>query len=161
MSALTPPEGRTLVSVLTTTSSGVGASLTLTQATLGAWLLVRVADLDTLLEIDQDTAARLARGLGRVGTANQTQLIAFPIASVHFQRPENAFDGLEAAKQTGARFLGVFEQEQSETTQALLLFMVRSDLETQAVYAALQQITVHGGCEVLDPYPFDFMPTSH
>jgi hypothetical protein len=64
-----PPEGRTLVSVLTATSSGQTASLTLTQTVLGAWLLVRVADSDTLLEIDRHTAQRLIRGLEKVGTA--------------------------------------------------------------------------------------------
>jgi hypothetical protein len=69
VSALTPPEGRTLVSVLTVTSSSATASLTLTQTVLGAWLLVRVADSDTLLEIDHHTAQRLVRGLEKVGTA--------------------------------------------------------------------------------------------
>jgi hypothetical protein len=64
-----PPEGRTLVSVLTVTSSGATASLTLTQTVLGAWLLVRFADSDTLLEIDRETAQRLARGLEKMGTA--------------------------------------------------------------------------------------------
>lgn len=62
-----PPVGRTLVSVLTATSSGAPASLTLTQTILGARLLVRVGDSDTLLEIDRDAAQRLARGLEKVG----------------------------------------------------------------------------------------------
>ncbi len=62
----TPPEGRTLVSVLTSTSSGETASLTLTQTVTGAWLLVRVADSDTLLEIDHHAAKRLAVAFGKV-----------------------------------------------------------------------------------------------
>ena len=66
MSALTPPEGRTLASVLTATSSGATASLTLTQTILGAWLLVRVADSDTLLEIDRQAAKRLAHAFLKV-----------------------------------------------------------------------------------------------
>ncbi len=66
MSAPIPPEGRTLVSVLTSTSSNEMASLTLTQTVTGAWLLVRVADSDTLLEIDHHAAQRLAVAFGKV-----------------------------------------------------------------------------------------------
>lgn len=66
MNAPIPLEGRTLASVITITSSHDTASLTLTQTVTGAWLLVRVADSDILLEIDREAAKRLCVAFGKV-----------------------------------------------------------------------------------------------
>jgi hypothetical protein len=54
-----PSPHRTLVSVITNTSNQDTATITLTKTVTGLWLLVRVADTDTLLEIDREAAKRL------------------------------------------------------------------------------------------------------
>jgi hypothetical protein len=58
-----PTLPRTLVSVITSTSSHDTAALTLTQTVTGLWLLVRVADQDTHLELDRTAAQRLGNAL--------------------------------------------------------------------------------------------------
>ncbi len=54
-----PSPHRTLVSVISITSSQATATITLTKTVTGLWLLVRVADSDILLEIDREAAKRL------------------------------------------------------------------------------------------------------
>jgi hypothetical protein len=61
MNAPIPLEGRTLASVITITSSHDTAAITLTKTVTGLWLLVRVGDTDTLLEIDREAANRLGK----------------------------------------------------------------------------------------------------
>ncbi len=58
-----PTLPRTLVSVITSTSSRDTAALTLTQTVTGLWLLVRVTDQDLHLELDREAAKRLGNAL--------------------------------------------------------------------------------------------------
>ncbi len=54
---------RTLVSVITTTSSRDPAALTLTHTVTGLWLTVSIGEADTHLELDRDAARRMAHAL--------------------------------------------------------------------------------------------------
>ncbi len=82
-------------------------------------------------------------------------LIAVPVAPSHQLRPENSFDGLQAAQDTNTKFVGILEQEQAEDTKTVLLFSVSNHLETKAIKDALNHTAIKGGCQTLEPYTFN------